>query len=707
MVRSGISRHGLVVLIMVLGFQPCRATGYSDPPVGWNESADSVCSDGTHGSPNPANLPISQEINPNRRIVVGGDADFPPYEYLDNNGQPAGFNVELFRAVAREAGITVDIRLGLWKGMRESLLNGQIDAISGMFYSRERSLTFELSVPHCLVSQVFVYRRREPVPLSLSDLQGRTVIVEEGDIMDDLVKGQGNARQVITAANEKAALDLLAAGRGDYVLCARTLALHYIKSRHLNGLVVSDKPVMQAEYGFAVQKGNEALLDALNEGLTVVKASGEYRKLYSKWLGPYDEPRFTFLDSLKYAAFILVPILVVLLLVLGWNRTLRHQVTQRTESILESEEKLRQIAENTHQVFWLTDWINKELLYVSPAYETLYGMSVESAYHDRLSWKKPIHPDDLPYVEEVFRESRDKETAAEAEYRIVHDDGEIRWVYDRSFPICDEEGRVYRFVSIAEDITDRKLMEIKLQETVDELARSRDRAEESDRLKSSFLANMSHEIRTPMNGILGFADLLEEPDLDNDDRRKYVRIIQQSGERMLSLINDLIDISKIEAGQITIFDQRTDIIQVLRDLQVFFEPEAKQKGLGLIFESDDSFQELFLETDRTRLQQILSNLIKNALKFTNTGKVAFGCRNQESGILFYVRDTGIGISPENQSKIFDRFQRDRQPEMREVEGAGLGLSISKALVELLGGRLWLESEPGKGSTFSFILPLKR
>jgi signal transduction histidine kinase len=215
---------------------------------------------------------------------------------------------------------------------------------------------------------------------------------------------------------------------------------------------------------------------------------------------------------------------------------------------------------------------------------------------------------------------------------------------------------------------------------------------------------MSHEIRTPMNGIIGFAELLEDPHLSGEEQKRYLGIIQQSGERMLGLINNLIDISKIESGQIELSMQEVDPDVLLNELHSFFLPEAVKNGLEINLVPLANDPPCPFVTDSTKLSQILVNLIKNAIKYTLEGSITFGCNCLPEGAEFYVSDTGIGISPENRAKVFDRFSRDRSSRVHEVEGAGLGLSISKAYVELLGGHITVESEPGRGSTFSFTLP---
>ncbi|MBS4001367.1 MAG: response regulator [Desulfobulbaceae bacterium] len=241
--------------------------------------------------------------------------------------------------------------------------------------------------------------------------------------------------------------------------------------------------------------------------------------------------------------------------------------------------------------------------------------------------------------------------------------------------------------------------------TNNELILAKEKAEESDRLKSAFLANMSHEIRTPMNGILGFTNLILEPDLSSEEKEEFINLVQKSGQRMLNTVNDIIEISKIEAGLVNLIEKKTDINDRVEDLTNFFRIEAEKKGLNLIF--DKLFNsEIIILTDQNKFDSILSNLIKNAIKYTDTGTINVGCRQKGIEIEFYVKDTGIGIPTHRQKAVFNRFEQADIADKRVFEGSGLGLAIATSYVEMLGGKIWLESEEGIGSTFYFTLPYK-
>ncbi len=258
------------------------------------------------------------------------------------------------------------------------------------------------------------------------------------------------------------------------------------------------------------------------------------------------------------------------------------------------------------------------------------------------------------------------------------------------------EGKKVRVVEFR-DITEQKAVE-------KELLKAKEKAEESDRLKSAFLANMSHEIRTPMNGIMGFSQLLKEPELSGDQQLKYINIIQKSGERMLNIINDLIDISKIEAGQVEIYLSDTDVHEQTTFLANFFRPEATQKGLAFRSVFPDQSRPLIVNTDQEKLYAILANLLKNAVKYTHEGSIEFGYATGDEYLRFYVKDTGIGVPEDRRLAIFERFVQADIEDTKALEGAGLGLAISQAYAKMLGGALWMEPNSPFGSCFILEIP---
>ncbi|MBN1819570.1 MAG: response regulator [Prolixibacteraceae bacterium] len=254
------------------------------------------------------------------------------------------------------------------------------------------------------------------------------------------------------------------------------------------------------------------------------------------------------------------------------------------------------------------------------------------------------------------------------------------------------------------DITKRKHAE-------NELIKAKEKAEEGDRLKSAFLANMSHEIRTPMNGILGFTELLKTLKLKAEEQQDYIGIIEKSGARMLNIINDIISISKIESQKIEVSVSETNINEQVEYIYHFFKLEAEQKKLHLSFKNELPSDKAFIRTDREKVYAVLTNLVKNAIKFTQTGSIELGYKVKGEILEFFVKDSGPGIPAAQKKIIFERFRQGSEALNRNYEGAGLGLSISKAYVEMLGGKIWVKDNIHKngnpsGSAFFFTIPVR-
>ena len=400
--------------------------------------------------------------------------------------------------------------------------------------------------------------------------------------------------------------------------------------------------------------------------------------------------------------------------------------SQRIEKELSERNKL--ILETSLNGFILTDE-DANIIDVNPAYEEIIGYTKQELCKMNMS-----HLDEKTSLNQVKNHFTEKSNVQNFRFESQHKHKQGHNIdVSLSFSVMKQKNSVY-YAGFVRDITKEKIAEQNIRKQNDEYQRLNDqyltkneeltdtleqiqtinkqleiakgKAEESDKLKSVFLANMSHEIRTPMNGILGFADLLRSPQLTSDKQDRYISIIKKSGERMLSIINDLIDISRIEAGQIQLNQTDFSCIEILKNQYNFFLPEAEQKGLELKLSVLIDEKDSWLYSDATKFTQILTNLIKNALKFTQKGFIKLAVEKQNnSQLLFTVEDSGKGIEPGMQDKIFERFRQAKLTPEIEEEGAGLGLSISKGFAEILGGEIWVESQPEKGSKFLFTMPL--
>jgi len=376
----------------------------------------------------------------------------------------------------------------------------------------------------------------------------------------------------------------------------------------------------------------------------------------------------------------------------------------------ENEVKYRQIFDNTFDImaiYEVTEDRRYKVITFNAAEAKLIGPveNYQNRYIDEC-----IPPD----LYDQFRHNYER--CIDTRELIVYEEdisfGDInKTFHTQLIPLKNSTGRIHRIIVISRDITENKLLQNQLIEQNKKLRRlnidlkeAKEKAEESDKLKSAFLANMSHEIRTPMNGILGFAELLEDDALTSDKQQEYVKIIQKSGRRMLNIINDIIDISKIESGQMKVDNQETNVNELLEFVVDFFKPEVQAKGMQITLGNTLSERESIIMSDREKVYAVLTNLVKNAIKFTKDGSIELGYEKVDDYLRFFVKDTGIGIQPHLLKIVFERFRQGSELSTRNYEGSGLGLSISKAYVEMLGGKIWVESVFGEGSVFYFTLP---
>jgi len=380
---------------------------------------------------------------------------------------------------------------------------------------------------------------------------------------------------------------------------------------------------------------------------------------------------------------------------------MQDDITERKkaeDALKESNSKLELAMQSANIAWWEMD-ITTGLVTFEKRKAEMLGYAPEKFNHYK-DFMVLVHPDDNEKAMDAMRKHIDGSLETyEVEYRILNNSGEYKWFYDIGEIVKrDSTGKPLNVTGLVIDITGRKQEEL-------ELITAKLHAEESDRLKSAFLANMSHEIRTPMNGILGFAELLKEPGLTGDEQQEFIRIIEKSGARMLNIINDIVSISKIESGIIETFAYETNINEQTEYVYNLLKLDAAKKKLTLSFNNALPDEESIIKTDNEKFISILSNLVKNAIKYTDQGSIEFGyILGKNNTLEFYIKDTGIGIPKHRQEVVFERFMQSDIVDKMARQGAGLGLAISRAYVALLGGKIWVESQEGVGSTFYFTLP---
>ncbi len=351
-----------------------------------------------------------------------------------------------------------------------------------------------------------------------------------------------------------------------------------------------------------------------------------------------------------------------------------------------SEERFRKIAESLPQLVWtataegLVDYYNDRIAHYSGVKRETYGWR----------WEPMVHPEDVQRTVEAWTKAAMTKADYQCEHRILMKDGSYHWHLSRGTPLSDSEGT--RWFGTATDIHDQKIVEV-------ELKAAKEEAERANRLKSAFLANMSHEIRTPLGAILGFTDLMRDPNLSAQEREDFADIVNRNGEQLSAVINDILDLSKVEAGHISLEFSDADPTAIAVDVTSLLQVNADVKELKLQFMSDATTPKS-VATDPTRLRQILTNVIGNAIKFTSAGSVQVRSFGKDGLTCIEVVDTGIGIPPEARERVFDAFVQADVTLSRKYGGTGLGLALSRQLARSMGGDVVItDSDVGKGTRF--------
>lgn len=367
-----------------------------------------------------------------------------------------------------------------------------------------------------------------------------------------------------------------------------------------------------------------------------------------------------------------------------------HDVTERRIA-REEVNRLSMAVEQSPVSIVITDILGN-ILYCNPKHCEITGYSDEEmiGVNPRVFKSGKYNKDDYSQLWKSISSGK----KWSGEFLNKKKNGSFYWESASIAPIKNDEGKIVNYIKIGEDITDRKRLE-------NQLSQSILKAQESDKLKSSFLSNLSHEVRTPLNGILGFTNLIISDDITDEERKEYGAFVESSGNQLLMMVDDILKISTIEAGKMSIKYSTFNIKDLLLEIEAYYSQEAIDKGL--VFKIECNCESL-IYNDKKRVRQIFDNLIRNAIKFTEIGTITIGAECNMEMLILSVKDTGIGLARENQLKIFERFHQVDNYTTREFEGTGLGLAISKEIVTLLGGDIWVESKVGKGAKFIFTIP---
>ncbi|MFC2096291.1 transporter substrate-binding domain-containing protein [Bacteroidota bacterium] len=648
----------------------------------------------------------------NDTIYFKANYDYPPYQLIDEHNNPSGFSVEILDAIAKTMGLNVKLELDTWSQVRLDLENKKIDGVVAMSFSTERSKTVNFSASFIYITHS-IFTRKDSDLKSVDDIKNKQVIVVKGDIMHDYLIANNFTKYIIPVKNYQTALRLLSAGEYDCALINKLHGQYAIKEFNLSNLTPVGGSMQPKEICFAIIKGREDVLAQINDGLQIIKSTGEYDQIYDKWFGIYEKTELR-TQLFRIISWILIPFLVLLITILFWSWTLRKQVALKTSELLnELNERKKAEKQLLQEKSLLSSMVNAipDLIFYKNKDNTYIGCNDAFCKFNNMKSTDIIGKNDF----DIFP-LEDARKYFESDQKLIDDKQSFRqesWETSVSgekylldtlkVPFTDENGNPLGIVGICHDITERYKTEI-------DLKNAKEKAEESDRLKSSFLANMSHEIRTPMNAIIGFSDLLVDPDTETDEREELVTHINNNCNTLLHLIDDIIDLAKIEADELTVFIKDTDINTVLQEAHETFNEAKKKldkKHIEIVLDNDQFKDNFHLKTDPYRLRQILTNITDNALKYSEVGTINIGYKilSDIKLVEFYIKDTGIGIPKDKQDEIFQRFNKIETNKSKLYRGTGLGLTITQNLVERLGGTIRVESEVDKGSTFYFTLPL--
>lgn len=699
-----------------------------------------------------------------QKEVHVGIYQYNPLIYIDKNKQPSGLFIEIIEDIARKNNWQLKYTMGTWQENLDMLQAGKIDLVLGIAMNNIRSKEFDLNKEPVVSSWIQIYSKKDNPVKTILDLDKKNIVALKGDsffdIFKETIKNYNIHPNYIERDNIRNVFLYLDSHPKDFVACEWIAGIKYKKEYKL-----IETPVMliPSAMGFATSKGkNPELLSAIDQYIRDGEANpgSTFQKIKLNWL--QDSRDWQIPQWIEWSLIIGLSLFILALLIILASR---YQVNQKTttlkvqnQKLIEAEEKLINsisllestlqattdgilVVDNNKKITnyskrFLKIWqisdsnmaaCNKDTLLLSVIDQLkdseafriktneIYQLNEPSSFDtfelkdgrifDRYSRQQIINNEPVGRVwsiRDVTEREQMLRSILEREKDLAASNASLKELNKEYLTLNEEYMSINQELIINQD-------ELRLANL--ELMRAKKKAEEADHLKSAFLSNMSHEIRTPMNAILGFSGLMDMPDLTENERKEFIAIIKQRGVDLLAIIDDILDISKIESGQLKIVESITNINLLFRDiLQIFKlgEQFKSKRNIDLVIQNNLPEQSQMILIDSSRVKQIFLNLIGNAYKFTEAGVIEYGCELRGNMLHFYVRDSGIGIPQDKLMMIFERFRQVNESYLNNTKGgAGLGLSICKGLIDLMGGDICVDSEVGSGSTFRFSLPFKQ
>ncbi|MDO9053336.1 MAG: transporter substrate-binding domain-containing protein [Gallionella sp.] len=617
------------------------------------------------------------------------DREYAPYEFVDMHGQAQGYTPSLLRALGEQAGVQFEFIAMNWPEALASLRAGKVDIVN-MIVTPERAAEFQFSIPHSRVAQGLFRNENRKKIVGLDALRGHVVALQKGDISLDQLADRADFTRYLVDSKIDGLLHLNL-GKADAFLCAQQVCVRAISEYGFLNVELAAGGLFSQDYAFATRKENQPLIALLNRQLTHIQLSGQLQELEAQWLhGQLVQPGWLYQNR---AVLSLLAGTLLLGMVLLWNVSLRRLVHARTKRLRESERHLMQSQRIAHIGSWTYDMAD-HLTWSDELYR-VYGVSPDTFTPSVESLLGLIHPDDQAAMQSWIVCCMSGQKPPALVFRCVWPDGTVHYVEGQGELLLNDDGTPCLMSGTAQDITERKEAEKRLRDSMQQL-------ESKELAKTRFLAAAGHDLRQPLAAANMFLFALRST-ATSPQQDEIIRQMTHSMEAFKGLLDALLKVSKLESGMIKPEYQTINVNEILIWLEQNFAVIAAEKRLGfrLYFSMKEA---LSVHSDVGLLKSVLSNLVANAIKFTDRGAIMISARARGGDVLFQVWDTGTGIPEEHVEHIFDEFYQLGNPQRDRTSGLGLGLAIVKRTLALLGGEISCLSRPGRGTVFAFCLP---